>query len=91
MINKIPASSKIAIDVQIEWYTSSLPFNIVTFVDRTNKASLVENMKEALSIQRRILALEKKSQTNEMKTKKVMFEDDCKNKTPKDPFNLEGI
>ena len=48
-------------------------------------------MKEALFVERRILALEKRSQTDERKTKKVMFKDDSKKKTSKDPFDLEGL
>ncbi|MCY6488479.1 hypothetical protein, partial [Actinobacillus pleuropneumoniae] len=59
-----PSYSKHTVDVKIEWYISSLPYNIASFVDRANKATLVENMKEALSVERRIIALEKKSQTN---------------------------
>jgi len=45
LLNKIPTASNPAVDVQIEWYISSLPSNIAIFVDRTNKATLVENMK----------------------------------------------
>ena len=87
----IPAASQHIVDVQIEWYISSLPSNIAIFVDRANKATLVENMKEALSVQRRILALEKRSQIDDRKTKKVTFKDDSKKKTSKDPFDLEGL
>jgi len=91
LLNKIPATSKPVVDVQIEWYISSLPSNIAIFVDRANKVTLVENMKEALSAEIRILSLEKRSQTNETKIKKVTFKDDSKNKTSKDPFDLEGL
>jgi len=61
LLNKIPSSSKPTIYVQLEWYISSLPSNITFFVDRANKDTLVENMKEALSVERRIIALEKRS------------------------------
>ena len=81
LLNKIPVASKPVVDVQIEWYISSLPSNIAIFVDRANKATLVENMKEALSIEIRIIALEKRSQTNERNSKKVTFKDDSKKKT----------
>lgn len=41
-LNKIPAASKPTVDVQIEWYISALPSNISIFVERANKATLVE-------------------------------------------------
>jgi len=59
LLNKISVASKPAVDVQIEWYISYLPSNIEIFVDRANKATLVENMKEALSVERMITTLEK--------------------------------
>ena len=91
LLNKIPVTTSPGVDVQIEWYISSLPSNIVIFVDRANKATLLENMKEALSVKRRIIALEKRSQTDERKSKKVTFKDDSKKKTTKVPFNPEGL
>jgi len=48
-------------------------------------------MKEALSVERRIIALEKRSQTYERKSKKVIVKDDSKKKASKDPFDLEGL
>jgi len=45
LLNKIPTTSKPAVDMQIEWYISSLPSNIAIFVDKANKVTLVENMK----------------------------------------------
>jgi len=45
LLNKIPTTSRPGVDVQIEWYISSLPSNIVIFVDRANKNTLVENKK----------------------------------------------
>jgi len=41
LLNKIPATTKPVVDVQIEWYISSLPSNIEIFVDRANKAIVV--------------------------------------------------
>ena len=42
LLNKIPTTSKPGVlDVQIEWYISSLPSNIEIFVDRANKATWV--------------------------------------------------
>lgn len=59
LLNKIPNASKPAVDVQIKWYISSLPSNIAIFVDRANKGTLLENLKEALAVEKIILALEK--------------------------------
>ena len=61
LLNNIRITSKPTIDVQIEWYISSLPSNIAIFVDRANKATLIEHMKESLSVERRIIALENRS------------------------------
>jgi len=91
LLNKIAAASKLVVDVQIEWYISSLPSNITIFVDRSNKVTLVENIKEDLSLERRIIALEKRSQIEERKSKKGKFKKDSKKKAPKDPFDLEGL
>ena len=59
-------------------------------MDRANKATLVENMKEALSVEKRIVALEKKIAQEYRKRKKVTFKDESKKKAPKDPFDIEG-
>ena len=48
-------------------------------------------MKESLSIEKRITALEKNNSQEDRKSKKVSFKDDSKNKLPKDPFDVEGI
>ena len=90
-MNKILATSKPRLDVQIEWYISSLPSDIEIFVDRSNKATLVENMKEALSVERIFVALENKTKVEHKKSKKVTFKDESKKKSPKDPFDLEGL
>lgn len=60
-LNKILATSNPGVDVQIKWYIYSLPSNIAIFVDRTNKATLVENMKESLSLKKGIVTLEMKT------------------------------
>lgn len=52
LLNKILVTSSLGVDVQIEWYISSLPSNIAIFLDRANKAALVENMKEALFLKK---------------------------------------
>ena len=69
LLNKIPYTSRPSVDVQIEWYISSLPSNIGIFVDRDNKNTLVYNMKEDVSVEKRVNALEKKKD-HEDKTKK---------------------
>lgn len=48
-------------------------------------------MKEAIAIEKRILAVDKKSALQELKSKKVTFRDESKKKLPKDPFDLEGL
>ena len=61
------------------------------FVDRASKTTLVENLKEAIAVEKRIIALEKKSAIEERKSKKVTFKEDSKKKQTKDPFDLEGL
>ena len=56
-----------------------------------NKPTLVENMKEAIIVEKHITALEKKNVMEERKSEKVSFKEDPKKKQPKDPFDLEGL
>ena len=91
LLNKIPTASKPSEEVWSEWYISALPSNIAIFVDRAAKTTLAENMKEAIAVEKRILALEKKNVVDERKYKKVTFKDDPKKKQSKDPFDLEGL
>lgn len=74
-----------------EWYITALPSNLAIFVDSANKPILVENMKEAIVIEKHNMALEKKNAIEEWKCKKVSFKEDPTKKKPKDPFNLEGL
>jgi len=47
------------------------------FVDRDNKTIFLDNMKEALSVEKIILSLDKKTSLEERKwTKKVSFKDE---------------
>lgn len=48
-------------------------------------------MKEALAVEKRIKAVEKKVALEDRKSKKVSFKDDSKKKTPKDPYDIEGL
>ena len=89
--NKIPTASQPSEEVRCEWYITALPSNIVIFVDRANKTTLAENMKEAIAVEKRIIALEKKSAIEERKSKKVTFKEESKKKQAKDPFDLEGL
>lgn len=91
LLNKIPTASKPAVDVQIEWYISSFPSNKAIFVDRAGKATLLDNLKEALVVEKRILALEKRLEIEDIKSNKVTFSQDSKNKVLKDPFDMEGL
>ena len=89
LLNKIPTTSKPSEEVRSEWYISTLPSNIAIFVDRENKKTLADNMKEEIAIEKRIIALEKKNAIEELKSKKVTFKEDPKKKQSKDPFDLE--
>lgn len=60
LLNKILDTSRHGVDVQIEWYISALPSNIALFVDRAHKTILLDNMKESLSVEKRVIALENK-------------------------------
>ena len=91
LLKKIPVASRPIIEVQNEWYISALPSNIVIFVDRASKPTLAENMKESIAIEKIILDLDKKYALEERKSKKVTFRDESKKKSPKDPFDLEGL
>lgn len=91
LLNKIPTTSRPVVDVQFEWYLSSLPSNTTIFVDNANKNTLVENMKEVVSIKKGKNALERKKDQEDRKLKRVTFKDEAKKKAPKDPFDLEGL
>jgi len=91
LFNKIPTASKPSEEVQSEWYNSALPSNIAIFVDRANKTTLADNMKEEIAVEKRTIALEKKNVVEECKSKKVSFKEDPKKTQPKDPFGLEGL
>lgn len=91
LLNKIPTTSRTSEEVWSEWYISTLPSNIVIFVDRFSKPTLAKNMKKSIVVEKSILALEKKNAIDERKSKKVAFRDDPKKKKLKDPFDLEGL
>ena len=76
LLNKIPTASKPSDEVQNEWYISTLPLNSSIFVDRATKPTLAENMKEAIAVEKCILAIENKNALDERKSKKVSFRDD---------------
>jgi hypothetical protein len=91
LLNKIPTASKPSEQIRSEWYITALPANIAIFVDRAGKPTLAENMREALAVEKRINALEKKAALEDRKAKKVSFKEDSKKKTPKDPYDMEGL
>ena len=80
LLNKIPTASKPSEEVRSEWYIFALPSNIAIFIDRANKTTLADNMKEAIGVEKRIIALEKKNFIDERKSKKVTFKEDPKKK-----------
>ena len=47
-------------------------------------------MKEAITVEKQIISLEKKNAIEERKSKKVSFKDDSKEKA-KDPYDMEGL
>ena len=61
------------------------------FVDRASKTTLVENLAEGLAVERRVVALEKRSTIEERKSKKISFKEETKKKKTKDPFDMEGL
>ena len=61
LLNKILATSKPSEEVRSEWYISALPSNIAIFVDRATKHTLAENMKEAITVEKCIIASENKN------------------------------
>jgi len=66
-------------------------FNTAMFDDRATKPTLAENMKEAIVVEKRTLAIEKKNASEERKSKKVTFRDESKKKVTKDPYDMEGL
>ena len=60
---------------------NSPTFKYSYFVDRAVKLTFAENMKEALAVEKCIIALEKKVALEDRKSKKVSFKDDSKKKT----------
>ena len=77
--------------MRCEWYITALPSNLAIFVDRENKTTLVENLTEAIAVEKHVIALEKRSVIEERKSKKITFKEDSKKKQTKDPFDLEGL
>ena len=90
-MNKIPTDDKPSEQVRSEWYITALPSNIAIFVDRAKQPTLAENMKEALAVEKSVIALEKKTALEVRKSKKVSFKDDSKKKRTKDPYDMEGL
>ena len=71
LFNKIPTTSKPSDEVQNEWYISALPSNSSIFVDRAAKPTLAENMKDAIVVEKCILAVKRKNVVDERKSKNV--------------------
>ena len=62
------------------------------FIGRANKTIFLDNIKEELFVEKIIIALENKISLEERKhTKKVSFKYESKKKSPKYPFDLEGL
>jgi len=80
LLNKILTASKPNEEVRSEWYIFALPSNIAIFMDRANKTTLANNMKEAIAVEKCIIAVEKKNVVEEHKSKRVSFKEDPKKK-----------
>ena len=70
---------------------NSFAFEYGIFVDRATKPTLAENMKQTIAVERWIIYLDKKNANEERKSKKFSFKDDSKKKTPRDPYDMEGL
>ena len=55
--NRIPATSRLAEDVIIEFYTSSLPVSMAMFVRRAAKSTLTETFDEAIKVEKDMFAI----------------------------------
>lgn len=73
-MNKIQTASKTSEKIISEWYITSLPSNIAIFVDKAAKPTLAEDMKEALDVEKCIIALENKVALEDIKYKKNFFQ-----------------
>lgn len=91
LLNKIPTASKSSEKIRSEWYITYFPSNIAIFVDKAAKPTLAENMKEALSVEKHIIALENKAALEYRESKKVSFKDDSNKKMPQDPYDMESL
>ena len=55
--NRIPAASRPAEDVTIEFYTSALPVSMAMFFRQKSKLTLVENFEEAIKVENDMSAI----------------------------------
>jgi hypothetical protein len=60
LLNKMPETSKPSLDIQIDFYSSTLPVSISMFVKRENKNTLTEAMQEALEVEKEISSIASK-------------------------------
>lgn len=89
-VNKIPNTSRPSYEVLIEWFISALSTNIAMFVDRENKMTLADNMKEVISIEKHIFSLEKKIVSDERRVVKKEKKD-LRKKHSKYAFDVEVL
>jgi len=92
LINIMLETSKPSLDIQIEFYSSTLPVFIAMFVKRANKNTLVEAMQKALDVEKEISSIENKSPSEDLRsyqtTKKVIFKEENKDK---DAFYMDSL
>jgi hypothetical protein len=95
LINKIPETSKPNLDIQIDFYSSTLPVSIAMFIKRANKNTLIEAMHEALEVEKEISSIASKSSSEDsissQTTKKVIIKEEKKDKDAFDMGSLKKI
>jgi hypothetical protein len=64
---------------------------LAIFVDRANKTTLVENLTEAIAVEKRVVALEKRSAIEERKSKKSLLQGRPQEETNERSFRFGRI
>jgi hypothetical protein len=95
LLNKMPETSKPGLDIQVEFYSSTLPVSIAMFVKRESKNTLTEEMQEDLYVEKEISSIASKSPSEDSRssitTKKTIVKDEMKDKDVFDMENLQKV
>jgi hypothetical protein len=88
-------TSKPGLDIQIDFYSSTLPLSIAMFVKCSSKNTLTEEMHEALDVEKEISSIASKSPSEDSRssitTKKEIIKDERKDKDVFDMENLQKV